>query len=302
MNEKTIYALGFFDGLHLGHQQLLSACRRLAAEQNCRCGVVTFSTHPDALVLGTAPGLINTLSDRDRLLKNRFGMDVVVNLPFDRKLMQCDWEDFFRRLLEEFGAAGLVCGEDFRFGHRGLGTAEKLKQACREAGIPCVVIPQMQLEGVTVSSTHIRGLIELGYMQSALKFLGHPHTLSGTVIPGQQLGRRLGFPTANLMLPKELVVPKLGVYACRCIVDGKSYAAVTNIGTRPTVAGIGITVEPWILDFAGDLYGREIILQFFRFLRPERKFPGLEALRQAIYADAEQTKEILKGFTDPKWD
>lgn len=296
MNEKTVFALGFFDGVHIGHGALLAACRELADELGCRAGVVTFGNHPDTLVRGTAPGLINTIYDRERMLREDFAMETVVTLPFDRKLMNTSWQDFFRQLLDTHQAAGLVCGADFRFGRRGEGSSETLLSACREAGIPCIVVPQQSLGGIPVSSTYIRNLMEMGMMDRAVQFLGHPHIMSGKVIHGHQLGRRLGIPTANLMLPKELVVPKFGVYACRCVVDGQHYAAVTNIGTRPTVAGIGITVEPWILDYEGDLYGREIRLEFYRFLRPELRFPDLNALQQAIRADAEKTKEILKGI------
>lgn len=291
---KTIYALGFFDGVHLGHAALLSACRELAREMGCSAGVVTFHNHPDALVQGTAPGLINTIADRDTLLQQKFSMERIVSLSFDRKLMNCPWQDFFHRLVEEFGAAGLVCGEDFRFGRRGEGNAEKLSAACEAAGIPCRVIPQCRIDGVAVSSTRIRSLIELGSMTQAVRFLGHPYILTGRVIHGHQLGRKIGIPTANLMLPKELAVPRFGVYACRCRIDGKSYDAVTNIGTRPTVAGIGVTVEPWILDYAGDLYGREITLEFYRFLRPEQRFASLEALREEIFRNAQEAKEFLK--------
>lgn len=297
MSEKTIYALGFFDGVHLGHASLLSVCRELADELGCRTGVVTFSNHPESLIRGTSPGLINTIEDRDRMLREQFAMDTVVTLPFDRKLMKSSWQDFFRRLLTEFDAAGLICGEDFRFGYRGEGDSSKLLSACREAGIPCIVVPQLKLDSITVSSTHIRHLVEMGLVERAVHFLGHPHILSGRVIHGHQLGRRLGMPTANLMLPKELVVPKFGVYACRCIVDGIHYDAVTNIGTRPTVAGIGITVETWILDYEGDLYDREITLEFYKFLRPEIRFDSLAALQQAVRADAERTKEILMGIS-----
>lgn len=297
MNEKTVYALGFFDGVHLGHASLLKACRCLADELGCKAGVVTFESHPDALVHGAAPGLINTLHDRDKLLLEKFHMDTVISLPFDRAMMNTPWQDFFQMLLESYQVAGLICGEDFRFGRKGEGNSEKLVSACRDAGIPCIVLPQLQLEGTAVSSTHIRHLVEMGRMRDAVRFLGHPHVLSGSVVHGHQLGRRLGMPTANLMLPKELVVPRMGVYACHCLVDGQRYAAVTNIGTRPTVAGIGITVETWILDYQGDLYGREIQLEFFEFLRPETRFPDLAQLQQAVYRDAERTKEILKTIS-----
>lgn len=298
MSKKCVYALGFFDGVHLGHASLLEACRNLANELGCRAGVVTFSSHPDALVRGTAPGLITTLADRDKLLRQRFGMDTVVTLPFDRAMMNTPWQDFFQSLLETHGAAGLVCGADFRFGRRGEGSGEKLMAACREAGIPGIVIPQRELEDVPVSSTHIRYLVEMGMMADAVRFLGHPYVLSGKVVHGHQLGRRLGMPTANLMLPKELVVPRLGVYACHCLVEGRRYDAVTNIGTRPTVAGIGITVETWILeDYRGDLYGKEITLEFHRFLRPELRFPDLETLQAAVRRDAEQTRDILSRIS-----
>lgn len=298
MNEKTVFALGFFDGVHMGHRALLDACRELADELGCRAGVVTFGNHPDALVRGSAPGLINTISDRERMLREDFAMESVVTLPFDRKLMNTSWQVFFHQLLDEHQAAGLVCGADFRFGCRGEGSSEKLLDACREAGIPCIVVPQQSIGGIPISSTYIRNLVEMGMMDRAVQFLGHPHILSGRVIHGHQLGRRLGIPTANLMLPKELVVPKFGVYACRCVVNGQHYAAVTNIGTRPTVAGIGITVEPWILGYEGDLYDQDIRLEFYRFLRPEIRFPDLQALQQAIRADAEKTKEILMGIPD----
>lgn len=299
MNEKQILALGFFDGVHLGHAALLSECRRLAAETGCAAGVVTFGSHPDGVVRGNAPGLINTLRDRETLLRQHFHMDNVIVLPFDRKMRAMHYLDFFRMLLEKHNAAGFVCGEDFRFGNRGEGNAEKLQKACAEAGVPCIVVPQQKLDGKTVSSTLIRSFVETGHMSQAVRYLGHPHILTGKVVHGHQLGRRLGIPTANLMLPKELVVPKFGVYACIAVVNGTRYAAVTNIGTRPTVAGIGITVEPWILDYQGDLYGREITLEFYRFLRPEQKFSTLEALQREIRRNAQEAREILKEVSQP---
>ena len=131
-------------------------------------------------------------------------------------------------------------------------------------------------------------------MESATKYLGHPHILSGCVRHGQQLGRKLGVPTANLLIPAGIVVPKFGVYACRALIDGKAYSAVANVGVRPTVSGSGITVEPWILDFSGDLYGREIRLEFYRFLRSEMKFETLAALQQQIHQDAAETRRYFE--------
>ena len=292
---KTIYALGFFDGVHTGHAALLRYCRELAKENGCAAGAVTFAVHPDALVRGGAPGLINTAADRERLLRERFSMDTVVTLPFDQKMRAMPWKAFLQMLTTEYGAAGFVCGEDFRFGHKGEGNAARLQEACSEAGFLCAVVPDQILDGVRVSSTHIRSLMEKGDMQTAVRFLGHPHVLTGTVVPGKQLGRKLGIPTANLRLPEELAVPRLGVYACRVRIGDREYPAVTNIGTRPTVEGSYITVEPWILDYRGDLYGREITLEFYRFLRPEQKFSSLEELQSQIRRDAETTREFLKA-------
>jgi len=289
---KTIYALGFFDGVHLGHQALLSDCRRLAKEGGFGAGVVTFGSHPDTLVLGDTPRLINTLPDRTWLLEEKFHMDSIVTLPFDGRMRAMPWQDFLEMLLFRHGAAGFVCGADFRFGRMGAGNAALLEEFCSQRDLPWAVVPEQTVDGLRVSSTYIRSQIETGDMATAVKFLGHPHILSGRVIHGHQLGRRLGIPTANLLLPRELAVPKFGVYACRALVDGKAYPAVTNIGTRPTVDGQGITVEPWILDYTGDLYGREIALELYRFLRPEQKFPSLDALKEEICRNAEQTRTL----------
>lgn len=294
MNERTIYALGFFDGVHLGHQTLLQACVSLAEGADCLAGAVTFVSHPETLVAGKAPKLINRREDRKRLLQ-RFGAQTVVELPFDKELMTMHWQDFIRMLREKHGAAGFVCGSDFHFGHKGEGTAELLQQYCDAEGMPCAVVPQKVLEGVRISSTYIRELLESGQMEKAVQFLGHPHILTGEVVAGRKLGRTIGIPTANLQLPEGLVVPKFGVYACKAMFDGEAHLAVTNIGTRPTVGGHHVTVEPWILDFEGDLYGKTLTLAFHSFLRPEQKFDSLDQLQAEIQKNAEKTRVLLEN-------
>ena len=291
--DGTIYALGFFDGVHLGHAALLKACRQMADELGCKAGVVTFTTHPDALVKGQTPELINTPADRKLLLAG-FSVDTVVELPFDRALMTMPWQAFFNLLLESYDAVGFVCGADFRFGNRGEGTAEMLESVCQENDVPCTVVPEQKLEGITVSSTHIRSLLEAGEVERANRFLGHPHILSGEVVSGRKLGRTLGIPTANLALPEELVKLPHGGYACKALVEGQEYLAVTNIGNRPTVGGHRVTVEPWLLDFDGDLYGKTITLEFHDFLRPEEKFESLEALKAEIEKNALQTRKFFE--------
>lgn len=289
--EKTIYALGFFDGVHLGHQALLKACRQLADARGCKAGAVTFAVHPDALVAGKAPFLLNTIDDRKRLL-HAYGMDSVVVLPFDETLMRTHWSSFLRQLVDA-GAAGFVCGSDFHFGAQGSGTAKKLSAFCKKQALACAIVPLQTKDGIRISSTVIRELLENAAMQRATEFLGHPHVLTAEVIPGRGLGRTLGTPTANLQLSPGVLLPKQGVYACTATVNGQTYPAVTNIGTRPTVDGHHVTVEPWLLDFEGDLYGKQLTLCFFDFLRPEKKFDSLDALQQQIHGDAEQTRRLL---------
>lgn len=291
MTQKRIFALGFFDGVHVGHQALLRRCCDLAAGLDCQAAALTFDTHPEALVRGKAPVLLNTAEDRLTLLRH-YGIGPVYTLPFNRETMTMPWREFVNKLLG-YGAAGFVCGDDFRFGYRGEGTPEKLAGVCEELGIPCTVVPEQTVKGQRVSSTRIRSLIEGGEMATAVKFLGHPHVLTGSVVHGHQLGRKLGIPTANLLLPQGLVAPKFGVYVCRATVGGRSYASVTNVGTRPTVSGVGITVESWFLDYTGDLYDREITLEFYRFLRPEMKFASLQELQQQIHRDAEEVRSYF---------
>ena len=169
-----------------------------------------------------------------------------------------------------------------------------MQEFCQEKGLICFIIPEQILEGIRISSTHIRHLIQQGDMETAAKFLGHAHILSGEVVAGRQLGRTIGVPTANILIPEGVVVPKLGVYACICAIDGKKFRAVTNIGSRPTVGGHQTRAESWILDFDGDLYGKTITLEFHKFLRPERKFDSLEELKAQIQHDAAETKRLLR--------
>lgn len=291
-NEKRIYALGFFDGVHVGHQALLKACRIMAESFDVEAAAITFDAHPQTLFSHQAPPLLSTVADRLRLLQ-QYGMEQVQVFPVTSQVMSTPWQDFLESLVQQ-GAMGFVCGDDFHFGHRGQGNADLLQQFCAEHQLPCIIIPQQSMKGKRISSTLIRSLIQAGEMESATRFLGHPHVLTGAVRHGQQLGRTLGIPTANLLIPEGTVVPKFGVYACRAMIDGKSFPAVANVGIRPTVSGSGITVEPWILDFSGNLYGQQITLEFYRFLRQETKFADLNALKQQIHLDAAQTRRYFE--------
>ena len=292
MKQKKIFALGFFDGVHLGHQTLLHACTRLAQQAGIGTAAITFDRHPHSLFTVQPQPLLNTTKNRCGLLQS-CGMETVLTYPVNAQTMTMPWESFLEALIAE-GAAGFVCGYDFRFGKNGEGNAEKLAKFAEERNLPYYIVDEQTMDGEKISSTRIRALLEQGDIENANRLLGHPHMLSGTVVKGRGLGRTIGIPTANMQLPKELVTPAFGVYACSVCVDGNHYAAVTNIGTRPTVDGQNVTVEPWILDFDGDLYGKEITLEFHKFLRPEQKFGSLEELKAQIQKDAATTREILK--------
>lgn len=291
MKKKIIYALGYFDGVHLGHTALLTACRELAQEQKCKCGAVTFSPHPQQLLAGDRVGLINTDEDREEMLL--FYVNTVRCLTFTESLRAMAWQDFLQMLVEKHSAAGFVCGTDFRFGCRGEGTAALLQQFCREYDLSCCLVKQQSLDGIRISSTHIRKLLEKGNIREANRFLGHPHMLTGVVQTGKQLGRTIGIPTANLSYPQELLKLPYGVYACKVRVDGKTYPAVTNVGTRPTVLGEGVTVESHLLDYNGDLYGKTAELSFYDFIRPEQKFSDLMQLKAQIEKDKMITKKLF---------
>ena len=292
MKEKTIYALGFFDGVHLGHQALLTECCRMAEQLEAKACAITFAQHPQSLFVKHPPKLINEQAGRIHLMC-RYGIAEVVTYPVIKEVMSMPWETFLDELVGQ-NTIGFVCGKDFCFGNRGEGNAEKLKAYCKERNLLCSIVEDQMLDGVRVSSTHIRNLLEEGNLEEAIRFMGHPHILTGTVISGRKLGRTIGVPTANLKLPEDVVQLPHGVYACKAVVDGQEFLAVTNIGSRPTVGGHHVTVEPWLLDFEGDLYERFVVLEFHRFLRPEKKFDSLEALKAEIQENALQTRKFFE--------
>lgn len=295
-NRKKVAALGFFDGVHKGHGALLSMVARRAKELHAVPAAITFDTHPSR-VLGQEPvPLLNTAEDRRYLMEEYYGIEEMVLAHFDKKMMSMPWQDFITEyLIKEQNVCHVVCGHDFRFGYKGQGDPEKLRSFCGELGIGCDVIGKVELEGVTVSSTHIRGLIAAGEMEEARRFLGHPHILSGEVVHGKALGRTIGIPTANLIIPQGVAVPAFGVYASRVTLGEETFLAVTNVGVRPTVDdGHQVTVEPWILDFDRDIYGQTLRLEFYRHLRGEKKFGGLEELRQEICRNAEETRTYFR--------
>lgn len=299
MKEKVI-ALGFFDGVHLGHAALLRRTVEEAARRGVTPAVFTFDRPPKEVLTGTPCPLINSPEDRKDLVRRLFGIREVLMVPFDHEMMTTPWDDFVTRILVgRYHAVHLVAGHDHHFGHKNQGSPELLMEKCRELGLGCDIIPKVEVGGITVSSTYIRRLVEMGQIERANRFLGHPHVLTGTVRHGRGLGSSRLFPTANLIIPPHVLVPSHGVYVTRATLeDGTSYAAVTNVGTRPTVnSGSDITVEACLLDFEGDLYGKTLRVEFFRHLRDEIRFDSLDALKAQIAADADTTRAYFQNLT-----
>lgn len=299
MKEKVI-ALGFFDGVHLGHAALLRRTVEEAARRGVTPAVFTFDRPPKEVLTGTPCPLINSPEDRKDLVRRLFGIREVLMVPFDHEMMTTPWDDFVTRILVgRYHAVHLVAGHDHHFGHKNQGSPELLMEKCRELGLGCDIIPKVEVGGITVSSTYIRRLVEMGQIERANRFLGHPHVLTGTVRHGRGLGSSRLFPTANLIIPPHVLVPSHGVYVTRVTLeDGTSYAAVTNVGTRPTVnSGSDITVEACLLDFEGDLYGKTLRVEFFQHLRDEIRFDSLDALKAQIAADADTTRAYFQNLT-----
>ena len=283
---NRVIALGFFDGVHFGHQALLARAGLHAARLGLPSLALSLDRHPDALLRGTAPPLLLTSKQRKaRLMAS--GMEEVFLLPFDKALQELPWEGFIQNvLIDTFHAAYVVCGESYRFGWRGEGTPEKLYKKCMEANIGCEILPTVMQEGCPVSSTRIRSLLSSGQIEKANALLGYAYALSGRVCHGNALGRTLGAPTANVQPDPALALPQTGVYITKVHCPGGCYPAVTNLGCRPTLDGGALCMESFLQGFEGDLYGQEITVEFYRFLRPERRFSGLSELKKEIMRDA----------------
>lgn len=299
MQQKVI-ALGFFDGVHMGHGALLRKTVRRAKELSLVPAAFTFDRAPREAVFGTPVPLINSSYDRTLLMQRLYGMEEVIIAPFDQDMMTMGWETFVEMLVRDHGAVHLVAGHDFRFGHKNEGNVEKLRQKCAALGIGCDIVAEVKLDGITVSSTHIRTLLEQGELEQANRFLGHPHLMTQTVTHGLHIGRTIGIPTINFAAPEKLILPKDGVYVSTVTLpDGRTLLGVTNVGCRPTVNGKNRTVETFLLDFEGDLYGMELQLSFRTRLRNEEKFPSLDALRQRIEEDIRQARQIFSHGVSP---
>ncbi len=286
-------ALGNFDGVHRGHQALLARTAEQAKALGAPVVVLTFEPHPRRFfVPDTGPFRLTLPPAKLRLLE-QYGVQAVLAQHFDPTFADLSPEAFIDDvLLKGLGARHVVCGYDFTFGARRGGNVERLREAGKEKGFGVTVLDPVTHEGEIYSSTRIREALRAGWITEAADLLGHPWEIEGTVELGDQRGRTIGFPTANVALGEHLR-PRFGVYAVRALVDGQWLAAVANLGRRPTFGKLQENFEVNLFDFSGDLYGKTLRVELVDFIRPEMKFSGLDQLKAQIAADGETARQLL---------
>lgn len=287
-----VLVLGMFDGVHRGHQALLMRGGELAQEMNFPLNVLSFEPHPlRVLAPERAPLLLNTIPEKARIMQS-FGVDNLCITTFDRARADQSPEDFMAEMVATYAPVVVVCGFNFTFGKGGAGTGKMLREYGKKHGFRTVVVPEVIVDGETVSSTRIRRVLAEGDIPTVNRLLGTGYTLSGKVEGGKQLGRTMGFPTANVALPKHKALPAFGVYDCWLeTADGAFHPAVVNVGRHPTLPEGNVTVEAHVItEEAIDLYGQHVRLSFMRFQRPEQRFDSKDALQEQITRDVEEAK------------
>ncbi|MFN6480875.1 bifunctional riboflavin kinase/FAD synthetase [Nostoc sp. DedQUE07] len=331
----TAVALGKFDGVHLGHQRVIqpvlhagghlsvassphSKENQLTNQEYTYSTVVTFDPHPQEFFTGQPRTLLTPLDEKVQQLRS-LGVEQLVLLPFDKELSALTPEEFVEKILvQQLRCQRISIGQDFCFGEKRSGTAQDLQLLAAKHNIPVTIVPLQTYTGdsstqtscvsttptqdARISTSLIRQNLEQGDIENANLLLGRPYTLLGDVVQGQQLGRTIGFPTANLQLPKEKFLPRQGVYAVRVFTLNETTdtafsenLGVMNIGNRPTINGTYSSAEVHLFDWSGDLYGKKLVVQLVKFLRPEQKFPSLEALKTQIQLDCVVAREVLSA-------
>ena len=289
----TAVALGLFDGVHRGHQSVIRAA---VSESTLTPAVFTFQFDQKDLI--TKPHFARILSPALKVRKlEELGVQVMFE-PLFSSIMSMEPESFFNGILRNFMHAGAIfCGDDFHFGKGASGDTALLQRYCKDAGIRFEVVPPLLDDGAPVSSTRIRAALREGDIPLANRLLGYPYMTDGVVVHGRHLGRKLGFPTINQLFSPEDLIPRFGVYATIAEIDGKRYVGATDIGVKPSVGeGYAPAAETYILDFDGDLYGKNITLSYYAFLRGEKKFASLAELTETVLYNAQQAKELLGGL------
>ncbi|WP_027346030.1 bifunctional riboflavin kinase/FAD synthetase [Hamadaea tsunoensis] len=291
---RSVVTIGVFDGVHRGHQATIGYAVKRAHELGDASVVLTFDPHPSEVVRPGSHPTVLTGPARKAELIEELGVDALCVEPFTREFSRLSPEEFVHDVLvEHLHAAEVVVGENFRFGHKAAGDVEQLTRIGRRFGFAVTAGPLLADDETVFSSTYVRSCVAAGDVTAAARALGRPHRLEGVVVRGDQRGRELGFPTANLLCARYAAIPTDGVYAGWLVRGGERLPAAISIGTNPTFAGTERRVEAYVLDWSGDLYGEQLALDFVAHLRPTVRFDTLDALIKAIADDVDRTREIL---------
>jgi riboflavin kinase/FMN adenylyltransferase len=289
-----VVTIGVFDGVHRGHQEIIGYAVKRARDLGIQSVVVTFDPHPAEVVRpGSHPAVLTPPARKAELIE-ALGADVLCVIPFTPDFSRRSPEEFVHDVLvEHLHAALVVVGENFRFGHRAAGDVEQLRRLGRTFGYSVEGAPMVAVDGLVFSSTYIRSCVDAGDVRAAAAALGRPHRIEGFVVRGDQRGRELGFPTANLLCPPRTAIPADGVYAGWLTRRDQRYRAAVSIGTNPTFSGRERRVEAYALDFEGDLYGERLAVDFVEHLREQRTYDSLPPLISQIELDVADTRALL---------
>lgn len=293
--QPLVVTVGNFDGVHRGHQVLLHRTKAVAQADNGFSLVVTFKLHTSALLRKAAPLLLMSAEEKLEFFST-MGIAGCLLLEFTPELAGLDPEEFLLRLTD-LGAKTIIVGHDFTFGKGAVGNTDYLLDFAGRHGIDAEVVPPVTVDGVVVSSSHIRSLLQTGQVTKARQMLNRPFAVSAPVIHGERRGRTLGFPTANLRLPAERLLPKYGVYFVRCHIRGQEYYGLANVGVKPTFAPAQSLIEVYLFDTTEDLYGAKMTVEFLEFLRAERRFSSPAELVKQMKRDEEEGRRLLALYT-----
>lgn len=292
--EPSVLTIGKFNGMHRGHHYLLEQVVARARELGGRSVALTFDPHPTLVLQPQIERVYLAAEDERRQLLAASGIDDLIVLAFDQKLMSLTAEQFMTQICDHIRLRELWVGPDFRLGYRAQGTIQVLAEIGERLGYSVHPIAPLTIDGVAASATRVRELLHAGEVAAVPRLLGRPFSVAGSVVRGDQRGRTIGFPTANVAVGSHNVLPADGVYACRVILlDGSVHNAVTNVGVRPTFGLLNRTVEAHLLDWSGDLYDQRLRVMFLERLRGEQKFSGIDELKAQIARDADRAREVL---------
>ena len=294
---QTVCALGCFDGVHIGHASIINEAKRVSCLLSLPLAVWSFAEPPRNYFLADKIPLLSSEAEK-RSLMQQLGVDILVSVKFSKVIASMSALDFFENILiGQMKVKHVVCGFNYRFGKNGEGDTALLERLCAKHGIGISIMPPVELNGKTVSSSEIRALLLEGNIALANRYLGRPYSIRAKVINGQHLGRALGFPTLNQSYPKKKLVVARGVYLSRVLINKRVFYGITNVGYKPTVNGTTLCAETNVFDFNSNAYGKTVTVQLLEFIRAEKRFSSVELLSEQVRKDIEVAKKILKGVS-----